>query len=79
MSCALPIIGGMTGGVPELVKKENGILVEPGNVERIKKAILEMKSNPERRNKMGERNRIKMVKQYSWFTIAEQYQSIYCL
>jgi phosphatidylinositol alpha-1,6-mannosyltransferase len=79
MSCALPIIGGMTGGVPELVKKENGILVEPGNVERIKMAILVMKTNSEKRIKMGERNRIKMVKQYSWFTIAEQYQSIYCL
>lgn len=77
MACGLPIIGGETGGVPDLVKFNNGILVHPGNVEEIKNAILEFKSSPERRKSMGERNREKVVHHYSWRNVSLRYLETY--
>jgi len=77
MACGLPIIGTNEGGIPDLVGKENGILVEPGNVEQIKSAILAMKSNKEMRIKMGKTNTAKIEMQYKWEKVALAYNRIY--
>jgi glycosyltransferase involved in cell wall biosynthesis len=77
MACGLPIIGGRTGGVPDLVKEENGILVQPGNIEEIKKAIESMQASPAKRKLMGDKNRAKVVNHYSWQSVAEKYMLNY--
>jgi spore coat protein SA len=77
MSCALPIIGARTGGIPGIVSEENGILVEPTDVEKIKKAILKMMHQPELRKEMGQMNRQKMIEKYSWRHVADMYLNIY--
>jgi len=77
MACGLPVIGGRTGGVPELIKDENGILVEPGNVDEIKMAIVKMKDSQEMRLRMGKTNREKVSKYYTWSSIASSYLQVY--
>ncbi|MDR4503209.1 MAG: glycosyltransferase family 4 protein [Candidatus Scalindua sp.] len=77
MACRLPIIGGRTGGVPDLVKEENGILVEPGNIKEIQNAILEMRDNIGKRLLMGEANRKRVLNHYSWKYVAKRYFDIY--
>lgn len=77
MACELPIIGGRTGGVPELVREENGILVEPGNVKDIKQAIVRMKDSPNMRKAMGQANRARVVNYYSWRRTAQDYLGLY--
>jgi glycosyltransferase involved in cell wall biosynthesis len=77
MACALPIIAGNTGGVPDLIKKENGILVTPGSVEEIKKAIMEFKNFPPKRAEMGAANRKRVVEYYSWENVARRYLHAY--
>lgn len=77
MACGLPIIGGRTGGVPDLVKFDNGILVQPGNIKEIKKAICTIKDSLDMGVSMGKANREKVVKYYSWRNVAEQYLSMY--
>lgn len=77
MACGLPIIGGRTGGVPDLVQSENGILVQPGSVAEIKSAILDLKSSYENRVTMGKVNREKVVAHYSWKSVALKYLDIY--
>lgn len=77
MSCALPIIGARTGGIPGIVSEENGILVEPTDVEKIKQAILKMMHQPELRKEMGQMNRQKMIEQYSWQHVADMYLNVY--
>ncbi len=77
MACRLPVIGGRIGGVPDLVKDDNGILVEPGNIDEIKSAILRLKSSKALCRDMGAVNRKKVVDHYSWRSVALQYSDIY--
>ena len=77
MACGLPIIGANQGGIPDLVGEENGILVQPENIQQTKTAILSMKNNKEMRIKMGKANVEKIVKNYSWSEIASAYKDIY--
>ena len=76
MACGLPIIGPNKGGIPDLVSEENGILVQPDNIQQIKSAILTMKNNKEMRIRMGKVNSEK-AKEYSWGKIALAYKDIY--
>ncbi|MDA3918438.1 MAG: glycosyltransferase family 4 protein [Deltaproteobacteria bacterium] len=77
MACGLPVIGGRTGGVPDLIKSENGILVEPGNIKEIKSAIVKMKQGQKMRVCMGEANRLRVLEHYSWGSVAQKYYQIY--
>lgn len=77
MSCGLPVIGAHVGGVPDIIKEDNGILVQPGSVSDIVNAARELATNAEMRQKMGEANRKKAVAQYAWRSVAEAYEAIY--
>ena len=77
MACGLPVIGGRTGGVPDLVKEDNGILVNPSKIDDITNAIITLKTNSALREKMGITNRKKVVDAYSWYNVAQSYLSIY--
>ena len=66
MACGLPIISTDEGGIPDLVGKENGILVEPRNVEQIKSAIMVMKNNKDIRINMRKANTTKIEQKYKW-------------
>jgi len=77
MSCGLPILGSRTGGVPELVHEENGILVEPGNVAEITQALRKLISDGDLRRRMGENNRRRVLESYGWRVVAERYLQTY--
>lgn len=77
MSCGLPIIAGKVGGVPDYVHPENGILVEPENVDAIQAAIMALRNDRTLRLTMSKANRTKAVNEYSWNKIAERYLDIY--
>ncbi len=77
MACGLPVIGGRTGGVVDLVKEENGILVPPGDVAAIRAAVKKLCDSPEMRRAMGRANRERAVDRYGWRRVAEEYGKIY--
>lgn len=77
MACGLPIIGAHTGGIPDIVQDENGILVTPESISEIQAAILKMRDSQQLRTDMGNRNRQRVIKHYSWQRVAEEYQKIY--
>ena len=77
MACGLPIISTDEGGIPDLVGKENGILVEPRNVEQIKSAIMVMKNNKDIRISMRKANTTKIEQKYKWQKVALAYKDIY--
>lgn len=47
LACGTPVITFNTGGSPECITKKCGIIVEKGNIERLKEAILSLESNSE--------------------------------
>ena len=54
--CKLPIIAARAGGIPEIVHdQETGLLVEPGQSEPIKDAILTLLNDVNLRNSMGDK------------------------
>ena len=76
MACGLPIIGANIGGIPDLVGKENGILVDPENISQIKCAIKTLKNSKEMRINMGKVNAEKIAHKYNWEKIALAYKFI---
>lgn len=48
MACGIPVVATATSGPKDFVTKDNGILVEPENVEQLKKGIEEMMENYEK-------------------------------
>lgn len=78
MACGLSIIGTTTGGIPEVVRNgENGILVQPGNVNELKTALEKLINNKELRKTMGAES-IKIVQEnFIWNKIAKDYLRIY--
>jgi glycosyltransferase involved in cell wall biosynthesis len=77
MACELPVIGSDAGGIPDLVGADNGMLVKPGDIAMIKRAIASMKASKEKKMQMGAVNRKKILEEYSWESITNQYISLY--
>jgi glycosyltransferase involved in cell wall biosynthesis len=56
MAAGKPIVATRVGGVPDLITNGvHGLLVEPGDVERLAESIAELLRDPERRAAMGSR------------------------
>jgi glycosyltransferase involved in cell wall biosynthesis len=45
LACGLPVIAPAIGGIPEIVRPENGLLFEPGNVDNLVEKLSEMISH----------------------------------
>jgi glycosyltransferase involved in cell wall biosynthesis len=77
MACGLPVIGSDVGGIPDLIGPANGILVQPGDIEMIKRAIIKLKASAALRASMGAANRKKIMADYTWESVCKRYVSIY--
>jgi glycosyltransferase involved in cell wall biosynthesis len=62
------------GGIPEVVKNnENGILVDPANVDQMVDALLCLLENPSMRNSMGNMGRKLVEEKFDWKKIGREY------
>ncbi len=72
-----PVIGTEHGGVPDAIKQgQTGLIVPEGDVDQIANAMLELLSNPQKRESMGQANKQWSV-ELSWERYANQQQNIY--
>ena len=68
---AKPVIVSSVGGLPEVVKdRETGLIVPPGDVERLAEAMSYLLTNERLRIKMGQRARKIAMQRFSWENIA---------
>ncbi len=67
MACAKPVIVFNNGGISNLITNmENGILVEPGDIDGFVDALEIMYHNPELRKELGRKAREKIIQERSW-------------
>lgn len=77
MASGLPIIASPVNGVPyEMQQPENGFFVPYGEVELLKKRIIELGENKKLREEISKRNRI-WAKKYNWNDIFQKVMNLY--
>lgn len=77
MACGKAIISTTVGAIPEVISEENGILVKPGNVQALSKALIECAQNLEKIKRMSECNIDKVKKQFSVDVMHDQLSKYY--
>jgi glycosyltransferase involved in cell wall biosynthesis len=73
-----PVVATRVGGIPEVITSgENGILVEPGNVQQLTDGIRCFLRNPEKGIKMGKTGRDTVLKRFKMDVMVDNYLSLY--
>lgn len=65
MACGKAIISTTVGAIPEVVKEDNGILIAPGDVEALERALVTCAQNTKRMEAMSKNNIVKINKEFS--------------
>jgi glycosyltransferase involved in cell wall biosynthesis len=77
MSCQTPVVVTRAGALPEVVDPSCGILVEPGNSQVLRDAIMAMLEDPDGRVRMGKNGRKRSLENFSWPVAAENTLRVY--
>lgn len=77
MACGKAIISTKVGAIPEVIKEENGILLEPGDVRGLAEAILDICSSPEKAGAYGANNIALVRENFSMDVMHEKLKKIY--
>jgi colanic acid/amylovoran biosynthesis glycosyltransferase len=65
MACGLPVIGTATGGIPELLDGDAGLLVSPGDPEALANAVERLAGHPALRAELAGRGRARVEEGFS--------------
>ena len=65
MACGKAIISTTVGAIPEVVKEENGILIEPGDIKKLSEALIGYCTNQEMVERTGKNNIALIYTRYS--------------
>jgi len=78
MASEVPVVASRVGGVPEVVEDgEDGYLFEVGDAEGMSEAAVEILSDPELRNRMGQTGRAHASRDFCHQKIVAQYVELY--
>ncbi len=77
MACGKAIISTTVGAIPEVIKPENGILVEPGDVDALASAMLMYCKNPQAAEAAGSANKKLISDRFSMKAMHKKLEEIY--
>lgn len=77
MACGIPVVGFKSGGIPEQVSSDCGILVEPKNIKDLAGAMDDLLSNKEKYKIFSLNCRKRVLENYSLEKFKEQYINLY--
>lgn len=78
MAAGLPVVASRIGGIPETVEDGvSGLLLEPGNVQDLRGAVIKLAQDPALRRQMGQAGRQRAAKYFSAEIIARKTLEIY--
>lgn len=72
MACGTPLVASRAGAIPEVVGADGECadLVPPGDSEALARALAEQLDDPNRRQRLGEAGRKRVLRTYSWESVA---------
>ena len=76
MNCGLPIIATKVGAIPQMIEG-CGVLINPKNVEELKKSLIYLINNKEERKKIGDIAKYRVVDNYDYKIVCSVYESIW--
>ncbi|WP_207217113.1 glycosyltransferase family 4 protein [Natrinema altunense] len=71
LACGVPVVATTGGGLPEVVG-DAGVLVDPGDADALADAIRGLLTDGERRRRLGERGRARIVSEFDWERAARE-------
>jgi len=77
MACALPVVATRVGGIPELVREDTGILVEPADPVSLAAGIKKVLSDKDTARNMGEKARKRVEEHFSLDRYIQGIERIY--
>lgn len=77
MAAGKPVIGSSIGGIKETITEGTGILIDPGNVEQLREAIILLMHNPSLRKEMGRRGKKVVEGLYAEDKVVERLLDLY--
>ena len=77
MAAGNAVISTDVGGIPDLLGPDNGITVSPGDVDGLTATLERLLDDPERVERMAERNRELVVERYSWNAVTADLVTLY--
>ena len=78
MAVGKPVIATRVGGIPEIIEhKENGMLVEPNNVDELVSAIMYMLNNKEEAKNMGKEGAKKILEKFKSEIVVDELERLY--
>lgn len=76
LACGTPVVASNTGGLPELITKDVGLLHEPGNIDDMVEKLNYLLENPQARNDMSEKG-VAFSRKNDWITTSEKVLNVY--
>jgi glycosyltransferase involved in cell wall biosynthesis len=79
LACGLPVVASRRGGIPEVVDRpgENGILVEPGSLEELVRAMLDLHRDEGLRASLGANAVARVAEAYTLERMVERTLEVY--
>lgn len=77
MACGKAIISTTVGAIPEVVKAENGILIEPGDVNGLAEAMIALSTDRERMESISKKNIEKIKNDFSMDIMHKKIVEVY--
>lgn len=65
-ACGVPVVAGRSGGAPETVTAETGIVVDGRDSDAVAEAISQLLADDQRRTRMGRAGRAHVAQHFSW-------------
>ena len=76
-AAGVPLVGSRAGGLPEIIREENGVLVPPADPDALAQAVIGLLKDPERARRMGEAGRALVRERFSIDAMVEGNLGVY--
>ncbi|WP_175934707.1 glycosyltransferase family 4 protein [Corynebacterium sp. Marseille-P4321] len=71
-ACGVPVVAGDSGGAPETVTAETGVVVNGRDVDALSEAVSQLLIDANRRREMGTAGRVHVAQHFSWDVLGQR-------